>query len=111
MNEVELTNYGKLANEIRNEIEKTKTEIQKLKEDLQKAKIFRKNRIEYEVIANVIDKHPERTETEKKLATTKKELTNLEVISNPYWCKHRFIDCMTLSFLFYRKLNKSLTKS
>lgn len=80
MNEVELTNYGKLANEIRNEIEKTKTEIQKLKEDLQKAKIFRKNRIEYEVIANVIDKHPERTETEKKLATTNKELANLEVI-------------------------------
>lgn len=80
MNAVELTNYGKLADEIRKEIEKTKTEIQKAKEELQKAKIYRKNRIEYEVIANVIDKHPERTETDRKLMSTRKELANLEVI-------------------------------
>lgn len=79
MNETELKNYGKLAQEIKTEIEKTKLEIQKAKEELQKAKIYRKNRIEYEVIANVIDSQPERTEMSKKIAAIKKDKSALEV--------------------------------
>lgn len=79
MNEEEIVNYGKLADEIKEKIEKTKIEIQNAKEELQKAKVYRKNRMEYEVIANVIDKHPERKETENKLTSIKKELSNLEV--------------------------------
>ncbi|XP_065223118.1 THO complex subunit 7 homolog [Planococcus citri] len=78
MNETELNNHGKSADEIKKDIEKTKLEIQKAKEDLQKAKIYRKNRIEYEVIANVIDKQPERKEMNEKLVAIKKELTSLE---------------------------------
>ncbi|XKL61722.1 hypothetical protein PGB90_001555 [Kerria lacca] len=78
MNEEEIVNYGKLADEIKEKIEKTKIEIQNAKEELQKAKVYRKNRMEYEVIANVIDKHPERKETENKLTSIKKELSNLE---------------------------------
>lgn len=84
MNETELKNYGKLADGIKSEIEKTKSEIQKAKEELQKAKIYRKNRVEYEVIANVINKQPERTEMDKKLAATKKELSSLEVHLFPF---------------------------
>ncbi len=79
MNEEELVNYAKLADEIKKEIENTKKEIQKAKDELLKAKVYRKNRMEYEVIANVIDKHPERKETQEKLSLIKKELNNLEV--------------------------------
>lgn len=79
MNETEISNYLKLADDIKNEIEKTKMEIQQLKEELQKAKVYRKNRIEYEVIANVIDKHSERKETNAKLTGIKKDLSGLEV--------------------------------
>lgn len=79
MNEQEQENYGKLASNIKKEIERTKDEIQTAKEKLQEAKIFRKNRMEYEVIANVIDQHPERKDTHQKLTAIKKELGNLEV--------------------------------
>jgi len=79
MNEQELDNYGKLASEIKKEIEQTKDEIQQAKEKLLKARIYRKNRMEYEVIANVIDQQPERKDTHQKLTAIKKELSNLEV--------------------------------
>lgn len=79
MNEQELDNYGKLASEIKKEIEQSKDEIQQAKEKLQKARIYRKNRMEYEVIANVINQQPERKDTHQKLTAIKKELSNLEV--------------------------------
>lgn len=79
MNEEELLNYDKLASQIQKQIENAKGLIEKAKEELQKAKLYRKNRMEYEVIANVIDKHPERKVTEERLVQIRKELSSLEV--------------------------------
>ena len=86
MNEEEIKNYDKLAGEIKKEIEKSKVDIQHAKDELQKAKVFRKNHIEYEVIANVIDKHPERMEMTKKLDLMTKELNRLDVSLSTYHC-------------------------
>lgn len=110
MNEQELENYGKLATNIKNEIEQTKDEIQSAKEKLQEAKIFRKNRMEYEVIANVIDQHPERKDTHQKLTAIKKELGNLEV-SSLFKCDSFLLLPIyeVISFSTFRKLNKCST--
>jgi len=77
MSQEEQKNYENLAKEIDIEIEDAKVNIEKTKAELQEAKQVRKNRIEYDVLAKVINEQPDRKETNAKLATLQKELGGL----------------------------------
>lgn len=80
MSEEELESYEKLAKEIKIEIEEAKKDIETTKAELQEAKQIRKNRIEYDVLAKVINEQPDRKQTNIKLATLSEELGHLKVI-------------------------------
>lgn len=79
MSQEELKNYEQLSKEIEIQIEKAKEDIEKTKAELQDAKRVRKNRIEYDVLAKVINEQPDRLETDIKLATLRQELGSLKV--------------------------------
>ncbi|XP_055905846.1 THO complex subunit 7 homolog [Eupeodes corollae] len=74
----ELKNYETLSNTIEASIELANKEIETSKAELVLAKKIRKNRMEYDVLAKVIQTQPDREETSKKLETLKTELKNLE---------------------------------
>ncbi|XP_014296045.1 THO complex subunit 7 homolog [Microplitis mediator] len=74
MSQDELKNYEKLSKDIEVEIEQAKRDIETTKAELQEAKQIRKNRIEYDVLAKVINEQPDRKETNLKLETLKQEL-------------------------------------
>ncbi|CAD6223003.1 GSCOCG00005345001-RA-CDS [Cotesia congregata] len=74
MSQDELKNYKKLYDDIGTEIEQAKQDIETTKAELQEAKQIRKNRIEYDVLAKVINEQPDRKETNLKLETLNKEL-------------------------------------
>ncbi|XP_014219354.1 THO complex subunit 7 homolog [Copidosoma floridanum] len=78
MSQEEQKNYENLSKEIDLEIEEAKVNIEKTKAELQEAKQVRKNRIEYDVLAKVINVQPDRRETNVKLATLQKELGSLK---------------------------------
>ncbi|CAK9823567.1 THO complex subunit 7 homolog [Anthophora retusa] len=78
MSQEELKNYEKLSQEIEIQIEEAKKDIEKTKAELQNAKRVRKNRIEYDVLAKVINEQPDRVETNLKLATLREELGKLK---------------------------------
>ncbi|KYN03042.1 LisH domain-containing protein ARMC9 [Cyphomyrmex costatus] len=74
MSREELKSYEKLSKDIEVQIEKAKEDIEKTKTELQDAKRVRKNRIEYDVLAKVINEQPDRLETHIKLDTLQQEL-------------------------------------
>ncbi|KAH0540366.1 THO complex subunit 7 homolog [Cotesia glomerata] len=74
MSQDELKNYKKLYEDIGIEIEQAKQDIETTKAELQEAKQIRKNRIEYDVLAKVINEQPDRRKTNLKLETLKQEL-------------------------------------
>ncbi|KAH0540457.1 THO complex subunit 7 homolog [Cotesia glomerata] len=74
MSQDELKNYKKLYDDIGTEIEQAKQDIETTKAELQEAKQIRKNRIEYDVLAKVINEQPNRKETNLKLETLNQEL-------------------------------------
>lgn len=78
MSQEELKSYEELSKEIEIQIEEAKKEIEKTKAELQDAKRVRKNRIEYDVLAKVINEQPDRQETDLKLATLREELATLK---------------------------------
>ncbi|XP_012219454.1 THO complex subunit 7 homolog [Linepithema humile] len=78
MSQEELKNYEELSKEIEIQIEKAKEDIEKTKAELQDAKRVRKNRIEYDVLAKVINEQPDRLETDIKLSTLRQELGSLK---------------------------------
>lgn len=78
MSREELDSYEKLSKEIEIQIEQAKEDIEKTKIELQDAKRVRKNRIEYDVLAKVINEQPDRLETDIKLATLQQELATLK---------------------------------
>ncbi|XP_011503030.1 PREDICTED: THO complex subunit 7 homolog [Ceratosolen solmsi marchali] len=78
MSQEELENYENLSSEIDVEIEEAKKNIETTKIELQEAKQVRKNRIEYDVLAKVINEQPDRQETDIKLALLQKELGTLK---------------------------------
>ncbi|XP_063995665.1 THO complex subunit 7 homolog [Diachasmimorpha longicaudata] len=78
MSQEELKNYETLSKHIEVEIEEAKKAIDATKVELQEAKQIRKNRIEYDVLAEIINEQPDRQETNKKLETLKEELGNLK---------------------------------
>lgn len=77
MSQEELKSYEQLSKEIEIQIEEAKKDIEKTKAELQDAKCVRKNRIEYDVLAKVINEQPDRLETDLKLATLREELGSL----------------------------------
>ncbi|XP_025987393.2 THO complex subunit 7 homolog [Solenopsis invicta] len=78
MSRDELKSYEQLSKEIEIQIEKAKEDIEKTKAELQDAKRVRKNRIEYDVLAKVINEQPDRLETHIKLDTLQQELGALK---------------------------------
>ncbi|GAB1862921.1 THO complex subunit 7 homolog [Camponotus japonicus] len=78
MSREELDSYEKLSKEIEIQIEEAKEDIEKTKIELQEAKRVRKNRIEYDVLAKVINEQPDRLETDIKLGTLQQELATLK---------------------------------
>lgn len=74
----ELKNYDKMSKKIDVEIEEAIKDIELTKTELQDAKRIRKNRIEYDVLAKVINEQPDRQETNTKLATLRQELGSLK---------------------------------
>lgn len=82
MSREELKNYETLSKEIEVQIEEAKEDIENTKMELQDAKRVRKNRIEYDVLAKVINEQPDRLETDIKLATLRQELGSLKVQYN-----------------------------
>ena len=81
MSAAELQNYKNLSLLIETGIEAAKRDIESTKLDFQEAKTVRKNRIEYDVLAKVINEQPDRKETDEKLSQLRKELNLLEVSS------------------------------
>ncbi|XP_014253977.1 THO complex subunit 7 homolog [Cimex lectularius] len=82
MAEAEVENYEFISKQIEQEIERVKEEIVKTKEDFKEAKVIRKNRLEYEVLAKVINEQQDRKETNEKLEKLRSELETLEVKYN-----------------------------
>ncbi|KAG7299121.1 hypothetical protein JYU34_017633 [Plutella xylostella] len=74
----ELKSYEALSHILETGIEAAKGNIEKSKADLAQAKVVRKNRIEYDVLAKVISEQPDRKQTNEKLSTLKTELASLE---------------------------------
>lgn len=78
MSAAELQNYENLSQQIESGIEAAKRDIESTKLDFQDAKTVRKNRIEYDVLAKVINEQPDRKEMDEKLSHLRKELASLE---------------------------------
>lgn len=77
MNELETDNYEKIYDDIEQSITHAYEEIASCKTELQQAKRIRRNRQEYDALAKVIAKHPERQETLKQIEELEKELNSL----------------------------------
>lgn len=69
----ELKNYGDISRAIDVAIEQAKEQIVQSKANLITAKKIRKNRMEYDLLSEVISRHPDRKETTTKLETLKRE--------------------------------------
>lgn len=80
MSAAELENYNNLSKQIECDIESAKKDIDATKVRFQEAKTVRKNRVEYELLAKIINEQPDRKETHEKLSLLQKELQILEVI-------------------------------
>lgn len=78
MTKSELNNYEDISKTIDSGIEQAKTQIEQSKENLVLAKKIRKNRMEYDVLAKIINQQPDRKKTTEKLQILKQELSQLE---------------------------------
>lgn len=74
----EFKNYERISQTIENSIVLAKKQIEQSKENLILAKKIRKNRMEYDVLAKVINQQPDRKKTVDQLEKLKKELNTLE---------------------------------
>ncbi|KAL3851654.1 hypothetical protein ACJMK2_015383 [Sinanodonta woodiana] len=78
MNLKEQVNYDNLSREIEEKIQAAMEKINECKNELQQAKRIRKHRQEYDALAKVIQQHPDRQDTMKKLESLDKELAVLD---------------------------------
>lgn len=74
----ELKNYEKISEMINTGIENIKGQIEQNKENLLVAKQIRRNKMEYDSLAKVINQQPDRQNTVAKLNALKEELAQLE---------------------------------
>lgn len=79
MSNKELKNYENLSHDISSDIEQARENIDYAKHAFKVAKIVRKNRAEYELLANSINEQPDRKQTNEQLLELQKELKLLEV--------------------------------
>ena len=79
MNEAEQAQYKKVHGRVEEGIVKAKTEIEETKDELAEAKLVRKNRMEYDALAKVIQSHPARDSSTARLDSVQDELVQLEV--------------------------------
>lgn len=77
MIEDELKNYQKISQSINQSIEITKDDIESSKKELIIAKQIRKNRMEYDQLAKVIKRQPDRKETQKQIESLERDLAEL----------------------------------
>ncbi|XP_046840346.1 THO complex subunit 7 homolog [Xenia sp. Carnegie-2017] len=77
MNQVEMKNYMDLYENIGESIKSANDQIKECKRDLDEAKTVRKNRQEYDALAKVISKQPNRKETSSEINVLEKELQTL----------------------------------
>ncbi|XP_070558274.1 THO complex subunit 7 homolog [Ptychodera flava] len=77
MNQREMTKYEQIYKDIEKSISDAHEKIASSKTELQEAKRIRKNRQEYDALAKVIQKHPDRQGTLKKLEELDRELNSL----------------------------------
>lgn len=77
----ELKNYEKISEMINTGIENIKGQIDQNKENLLIAKQIRRNRMEYDSLAKIINQQPDRQNTVSKLNALKEELEQLEAKS------------------------------
>lgn len=73
----ELRNYKKISKSIYSSIDTVKSQIDLYKESLKVAKKIRKNRMEYDVLAKIINKQPDRKETIQQHKQLQEELNEL----------------------------------
>ncbi|XP_058453632.1 THO complex subunit 7 homolog [Malaya genurostris] len=78
MMQQELKNYATISDTIETGIETAKTQIVQSKQNLVLAKKIRKNRMEYDVLAKIINQQPDRKNTIKELDMLKHELDQLQ---------------------------------
>ncbi|XP_052867708.1 THO complex subunit 7 homolog [Anopheles cruzii] len=74
----ELKNYAGISDAIESGIETAKTQIGQSKQNLVLAKKIRKNRMQYDVLAKIINQQPDRKETVHQLESLKLELDQLK---------------------------------
>lgn len=78
MNVAEQKQYGKVHSKVEEGIVKARAEIEETKQELVEAKLVRKNRMEYDALAKVIQSHPDRDSSTTRLETVREELGQLE---------------------------------
>jgi len=79
MNNVEAQNYEQLYDQIKDEIRKAEEDIRKTKEELVQARKVRRNRMEYDAMAKVINKNPDRFTQGSKIEDIKLEIEHLKL--------------------------------
>merc|ERR1712080_315216 len=77
MNGTEAENYEKLYEKIKNDISQAETQIKQTKEEVVQARKIRRNRMEYDALAKVINKNPDRATQGKKIKEIKADLESL----------------------------------
>ncbi|XP_058821446.1 THO complex subunit 7 homolog [Topomyia yanbarensis] len=78
MMQQELKNYATISDTIETGIETAKAQIIQSKQNLVLAKKIRKNRMEYDVLAKIINQQPDRKNTIRELDLLKQELDQLQ---------------------------------
>uniref|UniRef100_A0A182IUX4 Uncharacterized protein n=1 Tax=Anopheles atroparvus TaxID=41427 RepID=A0A182IUX4_ANOAO len=74
----EVKNYAAISEAIETGIETAKTQIVQSKQNLVLAKKIRKNRMEYDVLAKIINQQPDRKKTVQELESLKQEMDQLK---------------------------------
>jgi len=77
MNICEQDNYNKLHDQVEQGIVQARQEIEETKAELVEAKRIRKNRMEYDALAKIIQNHPTREESQNRLEQVSQELSQL----------------------------------
>lgn len=77
MNQREISQYQAQSRQIEADIEKAKREIETLKEQLQQARVLRRNKEEYDVLAAMIQEHPVRKVTERNIEGLNEQIRKL----------------------------------
>lgn len=78
MNQKEAENYEKLYDQISREIVQAEKEIETTKVELIEARKIRRNRMEYDALAKIINENPDRATQGKKIEDITAEIENLK---------------------------------